>query len=300
MAKFLNTDLINKWIPKLINESEKELFIIVPYIKTSDLIFNHLSKIDSKGIEITLIYRENNLSQAEKNKLNSLKNLNLLCHPNVHAKCYYNGKLLIICSMNLYEYSERNNREMGILLFQSDHEENNSYSNDDENICQDAILEMQNILNSSDFQKYSIRTKSGNFKKSIIKSKKDLAEEECQLLNQVFIHKKFEAFGFDHHWSPKCTNYFDRIDLMMEHRAVLSFTLEEERVERIFRSFQPFCKEGLIEGFKLYWNHHTGNITLYRNQKHPMWHNISSIEDLKQMKRGIDELITQIKQHIIK
>ena len=42
MAKFLNTTLLNEWIPKLIDETERELVIIVPYIKTSDKMYNHI------------------------------------------------------------------------------------------------------------------------------------------------------------------------------------------------------------------------------------------------------------------
>jgi hypothetical protein len=42
MATFLNTSLLNEWIPKLIEASSKELIIIVHYIKTSDRMYNYL------------------------------------------------------------------------------------------------------------------------------------------------------------------------------------------------------------------------------------------------------------------
>ncbi|WP_418884520.1 phospholipase D-like domain-containing protein [Cognataquiflexum nitidum] len=96
--------MINEWIPRLISEAEKNLIIIVPYIKTSDRIFKYLWEANKRGVAITLIYRENKLFQTEKVKLNSLENLNLMHHPNVHAKCYYSENYLLITSMNLYEY----------------------------------------------------------------------------------------------------------------------------------------------------------------------------------------------------
>ena len=34
---------------------------------------------------------------------------------NLHAKCYLNEKKMIITSMNLYEFSQVNNREMAFL-----------------------------------------------------------------------------------------------------------------------------------------------------------------------------------------
>lgn len=56
------------------------------------------------------------MSERDKQKLKSIDNLNLMNHPNVHAKCHYNENYLLIASMNLYEYSEINNREMGVLF----------------------------------------------------------------------------------------------------------------------------------------------------------------------------------------
>ena len=48
--------------------------------------------------------------------MKSIKNLTILEKKNNHAKCYLNEQRAIICSMNLYEYSEINNIEMGILI----------------------------------------------------------------------------------------------------------------------------------------------------------------------------------------
>jgi phosphatidylserine/phosphatidylglycerophosphate/cardiolipin synthase-like enzyme len=120
MALFLNTNRFNEWLPKLISEAESELVIIVPYIQISNNIFKALNTADANGVEIILIYRENKLSVEEKNKLLLLNNISLLHHPNIHCKCYFNGDLLIIGSMNLYEYSEKNNREMGTLFSRID------------------------------------------------------------------------------------------------------------------------------------------------------------------------------------
>ena len=35
---------------------------------------------------------------------------------NLHAKCYLNESLCIITSLNLYEFSQVNNNEMGVLI----------------------------------------------------------------------------------------------------------------------------------------------------------------------------------------
>ena len=116
MPKFLNTQGLSTWIPRIIEETERELVIITPYMQLSDKIFNLLIEANERGVETIIIYRENKLSEKDKEKLKSIDNLNLMHHPNIHAKCYYNENFLLIASINLYEYSEKNNREMGILL----------------------------------------------------------------------------------------------------------------------------------------------------------------------------------------
>jgi phosphatidylserine/phosphatidylglycerophosphate/cardiolipin synthase-like enzyme len=65
------------------------------------------------------VCRVDNLKVEEKSILSecgTLKNRN-----NLHAKCYISENEAIISSLNLYEYSQVNNDEMGILV-KSNHE----------------------------------------------------------------------------------------------------------------------------------------------------------------------------------
>lgn len=299
MAKFLNTDLINEWIPRLILEAEKNLIIVVPYIKTSDRIFKYLWEANKRGVEITLVYRENKLNQAEKNKLYTLDNLNLMHHPNVHAKCYYSENYLLITSMNLYEFSEKNNREMGVLIHKNDLNSFGFNSDaDSDDIFQDAIAEIKAIINSSHFEKESRETKTDGFEVDLIKSNKELTEDDCKFLNKIFVHKRFEPEGEGHNWRPVCKNYFDKIDVSVERRFVLKINYSEDRLKQIFDRFKPQYNEYLIRGFKFYWNHYASTITLYRDKNIPGWDNLSGEEDVKKMKTGLDELITLLRQFI--
>src|SRR5690606_16757063 len=45
-----------------------------------------------------------------------LNKVGLFFFENLHAKCYYNEIKMVITSMNMYEFSEKNNREMGVLI----------------------------------------------------------------------------------------------------------------------------------------------------------------------------------------
>lgn len=69
MPVFLNTELLNHWIPRLIQETMRELVIVVPYIKTSENLFKELKNANERGVESTIIYRENKLSDFEKRNL---------------------------------------------------------------------------------------------------------------------------------------------------------------------------------------------------------------------------------------
>lgn len=296
MAKFLNTDLLNEWIPRLIDETERELIIIVPYIKTSNRIYKHLYEANKRGVETTLVYRENKLSPEEKRKFEALDNLNLMHHPNVHAKCYYNEKYMIVGSMNLYEYSEKNNREMGILLHkvQIKEVENKWFGSDvdSDEIFEDAINEMQTIIKSSTFEKQSRETTTDGFELNIIKTHKELIEENCKIINKVFLHKKFAPKEVKSEWQCVCENYYDHIDVLLEYRAALTFNYSDGRVDTIFKRVIPNYHELKFEGYKFYWNSPNSVIYLYPNKKYPMWENLPEGKFSELMKNGIDQVIT--------
>jgi len=62
-------------------------------------------------------YRKDNKINAEDMSfLQELTSVKISAHENLHAKCYLNENTAIIASMNLYQYSQQNNREMGIKV----------------------------------------------------------------------------------------------------------------------------------------------------------------------------------------
>ncbi len=295
MPKFLNTTLLSEWIPKLVNESERELVIIVPYIKTSDKMYKCLYEANKRGVETTLVYRENKLTDSEKAKFQSLDNLNLMHHPNVHTKCYFNEKYLIITSMNLYEYSEINNREMGVLFHRNDLEKNYNSSADTEQVFKDAINEIRAIINSSQFEKKSRETIDLGFEMEIIKTDKEKVLEHCVKLNKVFLNKKFEPVENNNACYPVCKDYFDKIDVTLNHRVEFTLNFPEPRLNDIYQKFIRQYNEFMIENFKLYWNHYKATIYLYPNSKSNVWNNDSETETRQHLKKGIDDTIAIIR-----
>jgi hypothetical protein len=114
MAKFLDTNGVSHYLQQLINGSEKQLILISPYLKTSQRIKQSLEDKNRMKIDIRIIYRDPD--PAEENWLKSLHSIRTSCCQNLHAKCYLNEKEAIITSMNLYQFSQQNNHEMGIYV----------------------------------------------------------------------------------------------------------------------------------------------------------------------------------------
>jgi len=110
---FLNKPKFVESLFNLFEEAEKELVLIVPYIKMSAEVYQALLDCDKRDVEIGMVCRTDCLKPVELEKLKKLKHLTLLTHPNLHSKIYLNQDNIIVGSMNLYEYSQKFNREAG-------------------------------------------------------------------------------------------------------------------------------------------------------------------------------------------
>lgn len=311
MAQFLNRKNLVEWIPKLIETAEKELIIISPYIQISDSIFRELKNAEKRGVEITLIYKEGELSEKERIKFNEIDNLNLLFHANLHSKCIYNEKYLLITSMNLYEFSQKHNREMGILLRRTDDDYKTKLDfrlkQDDDSIFQDAIEEIQSIMNSSEFEKESFETKTLGFEMEIIKSNKDLAEEKCNLLNKYSKNKKFIVFQDGEEWNCRCNNFLDGVDLVIEdNRVSLKLNFDELRIQKIYNQIHTKNYDNqndyrIIDCFRLFWTYPKSSPKLYSLPSHTIWnYNFESKEFFDGYFKGLNEFFNILKKEINK
>lgn len=116
MAKFLNTTGVSYHLEELIKGTKDRLILISPYLQFTDRIKEHLSNLNIQKRDIRIVYRENKLQPEENNWLESQIGIRTSLCKNLHAKCYINENEAIITSMNLYEFSQQNNNEMGIWI----------------------------------------------------------------------------------------------------------------------------------------------------------------------------------------
>jgi len=116
MVEFLNTEKAYSSIVEIVKKASNQVVLISPYIKISDQLLDRMKYIDGKGIKTIVVCRGKDLNAETRNELRRLRNLELRFDEDLHAKCFYNEKSMVITSLNLYDYSQQHNREMGILL----------------------------------------------------------------------------------------------------------------------------------------------------------------------------------------
>lgn len=116
MAKFLNTRKAVSEIEDLIRDADQRLILISPYLKLSKDFKELLTYRNSKDKITTIIFGKQELNPNEMKFLQGLRFVILKYNQDLHAKCYLNDDKMIITSLNLYEFSMNNNKEMGVLI----------------------------------------------------------------------------------------------------------------------------------------------------------------------------------------
>lgn len=114
MAKFLDTTGVSYHLQQLINGATEKLVLISPYLRVNERLKQSLEDKDRLKIDVRLVYGKNELPPAEMTWLKSLRSIRSSFCQNLHAKCYLNEKEAIITSMNLHEFSQVKNNEVGI------------------------------------------------------------------------------------------------------------------------------------------------------------------------------------------
>ena len=148
MVNFLNTRKAVAAIEELIREADVKLILISPYLKLSKDFKELLTYRNNKDKITTVIFGKQELKPDEMKFLESLRFVILKFNENLHAKCYVNDKQMIITSLNLYEFSMANNKEMGVLIDLDDP--------NDKSVYDEAYKEIDYIDSTSEKFKFNI------------------------------------------------------------------------------------------------------------------------------------------------
>ena len=122
MAKFVKGSELNHEIDSLFENALNELIIVSPFIKLHNRQKDALrDKIKDPKFKLTLVFGKNesdkrrSLGQDDFEFFKQFTNVQVYYEPRLHAKYYANDDKGILSSMNLYEYSQNNNIEFGIV-----------------------------------------------------------------------------------------------------------------------------------------------------------------------------------------
>lgn len=146
MAKFLNTSATNYFLEELIKDAKERVILISPFLKLNDRIKELLADKNRLKIDVRIVYGKSELQPEEISWLKELTYIRTSFCKNLHAKCYLNEELCIITSLNLYEFSQVNNNEMGVLIERSG----------DADLYRDAYEEAQRIIRVSEEVRISL------------------------------------------------------------------------------------------------------------------------------------------------
>jgi phosphatidylserine/phosphatidylglycerophosphate/cardiolipin synthase-like enzyme len=161
MAKFLNTSGVSFFLEELIKRTKDKLILVSPYLQFNDRIKEHIQNLNIQKKDIRIVYRENKLHPDENNWLANQIGVRTSICKNLHAKCYINDNEAIITSMNLYEFSQLNNNEMGIYITKEA----------DPDLYKDTYEEVQRLLTISEELRVTVqKIDSTNGSKKISKA----------------------------------------------------------------------------------------------------------------------------------
>lgn len=148
MSRFLNTSATNYYLEEMIKQTRERFVIVSPFLKFNDRIKELLTDLDRMKIDVRIVYGKSELAPPEINWLSTLEFVRTSFCQNLHAKCYVNEWGAIVTSMNLYEFSQVNNNEMGIYV----------HRNEEPELYKQIFDEAQRLIRISDQVRLSAET----------------------------------------------------------------------------------------------------------------------------------------------
>ena len=119
MPEFLTTSGVSFHLEEIIKRAEESVLLISPYLKTNTRIREVLEARSHEGLDIRIVYGKKQIDPKEQAWIATVPTMRTAFDEKLHAKCYLNERTALLTSMNLYEYSQINNTEMGILAYRN-------------------------------------------------------------------------------------------------------------------------------------------------------------------------------------
>lgn len=207
MSKYLDTQSISSELMNLIKEAREKIILVTYSLQVNPQIQERLKTKSVNGrVSIEIYYGNTTLKPTECEWLKEIDGLRIFQKKNLHAKCYLNENKAIISSMNLYDYSQNNNIEMGVLIDRNDNEK------DWQNLMEDisnlrvngTIVNISDLLNGQTIEKNDIEEvkEKLNYQQQLEKfvlesyrtaKSSELRQSETEILSNELIYKIVKA-----------------------------------------------------------------------------------------------------------
>lgn len=115
MAEFLDTTAISYHLERLLKTAKRRIVLISPYLKLRPRVRELIEDAARLGVKVQIVYGKKERCD-EVDRLKTINRVSVTFCKNVHAKCYLNEDFGMVTSLNLYDFSQANNQEMGILF----------------------------------------------------------------------------------------------------------------------------------------------------------------------------------------
>ena len=101
-------------IEDIVMGANERIVLVSPYIKADKDIVERLKR-KTEDVQVVVIYGKDK-NQPQAKSLFEARSVTKIFVKDLHSKCYLNEDKALVTSMNLYEYSQNNNEEMGVLV----------------------------------------------------------------------------------------------------------------------------------------------------------------------------------------
>jgi len=144
MSQFLSSKETHFCLEDLIKNAKTQLILMSPYLQLTTLIKKLLINKNHSKVNVHIIYSKSDLHPDEVEWILQLDYVHLSYYKNLNAKCYMNENECIISSLNLCEFNQMNNNEMGILIhkYEDHHAYKEAYDEVQKIICRSNTVNM--------------------------------------------------------------------------------------------------------------------------------------------------------------
>ncbi|MDQ6622409.1 MAG: DNA repair protein [Verrucomicrobiota bacterium] len=144
MAKFLNSSATAFHLEQLIKYARERLVLVTPFLKFSGRAKELLA--EKTGLDVRVVYGKNDLQPDEINWLRGLAPVRTHFARSLSAKCYLNEEQCIVTSLDLFDFGQVSNHEMGVLISRAE----------DAELYQEVCDEAERIVRVSDEVRVSV------------------------------------------------------------------------------------------------------------------------------------------------